>query len=134
LRSGTGRKNVSKNVFGRCVGGILIATALAALLLLLFALMLKWEWLKEDSIPIVNTVIKMVGAVVAGCMASRRAGKKRAVISGVCGGGFILFSFALCAVLEKSWAVSVLLLSDLGLAVVAALGARILWDVFLEKK
>lgn len=138
MRSGAGRRTTGKQtgekIIGRCIGGILVAAALAALLLLLFALLLKWEWLKEDSITLGNTIIKMIGAVVSGCIASQKVRKRRAVVSAVCGIGFILFSFALCAIVEKSWTVSLLLLSDLGLAAVSALGARILWDVFLEKK
>ncbi|MDO4543057.1 MAG: TIGR04086 family membrane protein [Clostridia bacterium] len=40
-------------------------------MLLLTTMMLAWGWIKEDSITLINTIVKIIGALTAGLLAGK---------------------------------------------------------------
>ena len=82
----------------------------------------------------VTILLKSLGAAVAGCMASAKAAKARPVLSGLCGTGFVVFSFALCSLMEKIWSVSAALLADAALGFLCAAVVRLAADLLHRRE
>ena len=106
--------------------GALIGTALCILLVLLYALALKQGWLKTTSMPVVTPALKVLGAGAAGLVAAWKADKRRWLLGGCAGLAFAMLSFMIFSILSSTFALSVAVLTDLGIGVLAGALAAIL--------
>jgi len=86
----------------RCVKAALAGCVLSVILLLLFALVLKWELAGEGSIPIVTAVIKALSAAAAGLIAANGMERRNWLFGGISGGIYILLAFVAFSLVEKA--------------------------------
>jgi len=114
----------------KCVKAALAACILAIILILGFALLLKWETLTESSIPLINTIIKVICAVCSGFFAANGCPKNAWLWSGISGAIFILASFVSFSIIENVFSFSLALLSDLALGFFSAMLGGMLLRVF----
>lgn len=110
--------------------GIVKAALLAAVLTLgcivLYAWTLQRAWLPDSSIPIVNAIIKVVGAGFAAFIATRRCERRRWLIGGVAGVSYVVLAFVVFSIAADSFSLSVALLTDLLMGAVAGMLAAML--------
>ncbi len=93
-----------------------LAAVMTAVLVLLLALSLKWEWLGVSHIRIVNTLIKALSACFAGFVVSHGRYRRLWLVAGLAGVIYIAASFAVFGILNGSFRVSVSNLSDVLMA------------------
>ncbi len=99
---------------GVTVGGALIASAkaallaciLTALLVLLLAISMKWEWIGMERVDFVNTMIKAVSACFAGFLVSFQKVRRCWLVAGVVGMVYMVVAFAVFGILNGSFRVS----------------------------
>jgi len=103
----------------RCVKAALAGCVLSVILLLLFALVLKWELAGEGSIPIVTAVIKALSAAAAGLIAANGMERRNWLFGGMGGGIYILLAFIAFSLVEKAFSPSLAILADIGLGLAA---------------
>ena len=123
-------------------GGILIAVAKAALLgailtavlVLLFAISMKWEWISMERAALVNTFIKAASACFAGFLLSLQKVRRRWLFAGLAGVLYMVASFAVFGVLNGSFAVSFGNVSDVLMAFACAACTCILVSILREKQ
>ncbi len=112
-----------------CAKAALAACVLTVALVLLFALLLKWEVLGEDIIPVVTTAIKGLCAACAGLLAGMAASERCWLWGGISGAVYILLAFLAFSLVEKSLALSLGILADVGLGIVAGAVAGMLMQM-----
>lgn len=118
----TSNKAVTK---GDIAIGIVKAALLAAVLTLgcivLYAWTLQRAWLPDSSIPIVNAVIKVIGAAFAASIAIRRCERRRWLIGSAAGVAYILLAFVVFSIAADHFSLSLALLADLLMGAVAGM-------------
>ncbi|MCE5235733.1 MAG: TIGR04086 family membrane protein [Clostridiaceae bacterium] len=101
--------------------GALIASACSIALIVLFAVVLKQEWANSDSIPVANSVIKVLSAALAAFIATRKC-KKRCWLTGLLAGLiYTLLAFMVFSILSDSFSFSLALLSDMGIGALSGM-------------
>lgn len=98
-------------------------------IILLFALFLKWEILKEGSIPIATSIIKALCAGFVGLLCANGCLERAWIWAGIGGACYILFAFFAFSLVEKTFSISFALLADLGMGFVAGIAGGVLLQV-----
>lgn len=110
----------------RLVKSSLVGCVITIVFILLFALILKWEWLGENSIPLATSIIKAVCAGFVGFLCANGVDKRAWLWAGGGGVAYITLAFLAFSLVEKNFAVSVALLADLGMGFVAGAAGSML--------
>ncbi|MEL7607966.1 MAG: TIGR04086 family membrane protein [Bacillota bacterium] len=104
----------------RILKAALVAAVLTLALVLLYAFVLQQAWLNEGSIPVVNTVIKILGAAFTAFLCARRV--RRSWLVGAAGGVvYILIAFVVFSIASDHISLSVALLSDMLMGALAGM-------------
>ncbi len=101
--------------------GALIAAAFSIALIVLFAVVLKQEWANTDSIPVANSVIKVLSAALAAFIATRKCRERRWLVGLLAGLLYTLLAFMVFSVLSDSFTFSLALLSDMGIGALSGM-------------
>ena len=112
---------------------ILIACILTAILVLMLALSMKWEWIGMESVDAVNTCIKAISACLAGFLASKLKIRRNWLAAGVIGMLYMVISFVIFAVLNGSFHISTGNISDVLMAFACASCTCIATGIILEQ-
>ena len=91
---------------------ILLGTAAATGLLLLFAFFIYREWLPESAVPTVNTIIKVLAAVLCGLWVGSRVSENAWLFGGVAGLGFTVLSTLLFSLFAGSFSLGLPVAAD----------------------
>ena len=94
-------------------------TALGVALVALFALILQQQWLGMESIPYVNTSIKLISAAAAAIMAVKRANDHTLLWGAAAGGAYMLVSFIVFSLISGRFSFSLGLAADFALCMTA---------------
>lgn len=108
----TGAKQ-QRNLIFKIIKSAVIAEVLTVVLLLVYAWILWRGILSQDSIPIVNSALKVVCAALAALMVIARRSGRRWLIGALTGVAYILLSFAVFSVTADHFSFSMGLLSDI---------------------
>ena len=109
------------NMLIEILKGGLLASVISIVLIVLYALALWKEILPASSMPIANAVIKVLSAAVAALLAVRRCAKQRWLYGGAAGLLYAALAFMVFSILADTFIVSVALLSDLGMGLLAGM-------------
>ena len=115
------------NMLIEILKGGLLASVISIVLIVLYALALWKEILPASSMPIANAVIKVLSAAVAALLAVRRCAKRRWLYGGAAG---LLYAALAFTILADTFIVSVALLSDLGMGLLAGMLTAMAAQVF----
>jgi putative membrane protein (TIGR04086 family) len=105
----------------RVVKSAFAAALLTIALILVYAFTLKMNWLDERSIPIVNSVIKVLGSVFASILAVLKIERRSWLIGGIAGVAYILLAYLVFSVTTQNVSISWALLSDIGIGALAGM-------------
>lgn len=114
----------------------LLSCILTAVLVLLLACMIQWEWLGVDRIHVLNTLIKAISASFAGVLIALGARVKERgwLLAGIAGTAYILLSYVAFSLIERDFSVSWLFLSDLLLGFLCAAIMQVFVRVLKEMR
>ena len=115
------------NMFIEILKGGLLASVISIALIVLYALALWKEILPAESMPIANAVIKVISAAAASILAVRRCTKRRWLYAGLF---YAALAFMVFSILADTFVVSVALLSDFGVGLLAGALAAMAAQVF----
>ena len=73
--------------------GLLIAILITVVVFLVSAVLLSYTSLPEDSIPVISTTVKLIGALIAGFVPAKRSGTRGIITGAVSGFLYILIIF-----------------------------------------
>ena len=118
------------NMFIEILKGGLLASVISIALIVLYALALWKEILPAESMPIANVVIKVISAAAASLLAVRRCTKRRWLYGGIAGLFYAALAFMVFSILADTFVVSVALLSDFGVGLLAGALAAMAAQVF----
>ena len=110
------------NMFIEILKGGLLASVISIALIVLYAL--------AESMPIANAVIKVISAAAASLLAVRRCTKRRWLYGGIAGLFYAALAFMVFSILADTFVVSVALLSDFGVGLLAGALAAMAAQVF----
>ena len=99
---------------------VLVSCILTAILVLLLALSMKWEWIGMESVDTVNTCIKALSACFAGFLAYKLKMRRGWLVAGVLGMLYMALSFVIFAILNGSFQLSFSNASDILMAFACA--------------
>ena len=97
----------------------LVGSALGVALVALFALVLQKQWLGIDSVPYVNSAIKIVSAAAAALIAARKAESRTLLWGAAAGGLYMLISYVVFSLVSGSFSFDTALVSDLAMCMLA---------------
>lgn len=103
----------------KLIKSALFGCVITIALILLFALILKWEILSDDSIPLVTSIIKAFCAGFAGLLCANRCKERVWLWSGIGGALYMLIAFFAFTLVEKAFSISVGLLADVTMGFIA---------------
>lgn len=109
----TARGKENGNIIIRIVKSAFFAAAITVALLLLYAWLLQKGILNQDSIPIANSALKILGSVIAALFSVLKRSSKRWFIGAASGLAYILLAFLVFSIAADSYSFSAGLLSDL---------------------
>lgn len=104
----------------------LFACAITVAVILLCALLLKWQLFGEGAIPVITSVVKALCAAFAGFAASRGMEGRVWVWTGLSGLMYVLVCFVAFSLIEKTSAFSLGLLADLAMGFIAGIAGGLL--------
>ena len=122
-----------KKPWARVIFAALIAAVISILLILLYAWCLYNGWLDVTTVPVANTVLKALGAIIAALLAVRGVESNRAIIGGASGALYILLAFIMFSVLSSSFDFNTQLLLDIGMGALAGVLVGMLYGVLKKK-
>lgn len=118
--------------------GALLASALVLLCMGVWTVLLLWQVVSLTTIPVVNPVLKFLGAGAAALLSAPACRHRPALYGGVAGLLFYLLSFCSMSLFAGEWSFSPAVLGDMGvtLAVGMATGAALslLGEASIQKK
>lgn len=133
----TRQTNALANLLLSSIKIVLVTCIATAILVLLLAVSMKWEWLGMERVDTVNTCIKAASACLAGYLASKLKWKRIWMAAGIIGTLYMALSFLIFAILNGSFRISVSNVSDILMAFACAsctcIAAGILAEQFGEK-
>lgn len=109
-QSGMALKLIKSSLFG-CVATIA--------LILLYALILKWEILSDGSIPLITSIIKALCAGFVGLLCANRCTHRVWLWAGSGGALYMLIAFLAFTLVEKSFSINFGLLADVAMGFIA---------------
>ncbi|MFZ5974900.1 MAG: TIGR04086 family membrane protein [Bacillota bacterium] len=101
------------------IRGCLLGMIFTLSAILLFALLLKIGLIGEDGIPIVNQILKIAGICIAAIISVRGQTDRMWLFGGIGGACYIACGVLLFSLIEGEFSPSWLLLSDLGMGLIA---------------
>ncbi|MDR0840378.1 MAG: TIGR04086 family membrane protein [Christensenellaceae bacterium] len=107
-----------------------MAALLSLVLVVLYAVALRQEWLSTDTMGISTTAIKVICAAVAGLRTAHHAKGKLWLYGILSGAAYSLLSFAVFSLLSQTFVLSLAILSDLGMATAAGLFAVLILQIY----
>lgn len=107
----------------------LLSCILTAVLVLLLAFTLKWEWIRTEQIHIVNTIIKTLSAGVAGLLCARQIGSRVWLFAGCAGVLYMMLSYVVFSLIERSFSVTAAFASDILMGFVVAASVAALYSL-----
>lgn len=107
----------------------LIAGIATAALMLLVAILLKWEFFPMTGLNVLNTFIKTLCSALAGYCCNRFSGGEHAINAGGAGVIYILLSYVVFRLIEGEFAFRTADLADVALAFTAALAAALITNL-----
>lgn len=111
----------SISMVAELVKAVVISLGVSFILVVLYAVALKEELLQTTTMTLFTTVIKVICSALAGVLAVRRC-RRRLWLYGAAGGGlYTLLAFGVFSAVAGSLCVSIALLSDIGMGVLAGL-------------
>ena len=110
--------------------GALIASAFSIALIVLFAVILKQEWANTDSIPVANSVIKVISAALAAFVATRKCKERCWLVGLLAGLLYTVLAFMVFSILSDSFSFSLALLSDMGIGALSGMLMAMLMQMF----
>ena len=99
---------------------VLVCCILTAVLVLLLALSMKWEWIGMESVDTVNTCIKALCACFAGFLTYKLNLRRSWLAAGIMGMLYMAASFVIFAILNGSFQFSFSNMSDILMAFACA--------------
>lgn len=124
------RSSAAPSPLLHCVRSAVLASVATALLVLLFAFLLKWGVLHTGSILTVNSIIKALCACAAGVLAARSVASRGWLYGGLSGCLYIAFSYVAFSLIEREFQLSLVFLSDVALGFVCGAGAALMLSLF----
>ena len=112
----------------------LLGCILTAVMVLLLAITMKWDWVGMDQVASINTLIKAISACFIGFILAGKRYSHGWVIAGVAGVLYMVLAFAVFAILNGSFALSFSNVSDLLMVFACASCICIFTKVLLERK
>ncbi len=121
MRSMRRKRNASPSAgpLLRLVKAALFGCIITVAILLVFALLLKWELFGEGSIPIATSIIKALCALWTGFIVARSTETRPWLWSGFGGMLYVAMAFIAFSLVEKVFSVSAGLLADMVLGFLA---------------
>lgn len=113
----------------RLVKAALFGCVMTVAILLLFALLLKWEIFGEGSIPIATSIIKALCAGCTGLIVAKNMQTRPWLWAGLGGVVYILMAFAAFSLVEKVMSLSFGLMADMILGFLAGAAGGMLQQV-----
>lgn len=110
---------VISNMYLGVIKSALAACVLTIILILLFALLLKWELLNENIIPLSTSIIKALCGCVAGLLCVTAEGKYQWIWGGLSGSIYIIIAFIAFTIVEKTIALSIAFAADILMGFIA---------------
>jgi len=101
------------NLFFKILKSAIIAEVFTIVLLLIYAWLLWRGILMQDSIPVVNSVLKVICSALAAFLVVVRRSGRRWLIGAISGIGYILLSFAVFSITSDHFSFSLGFLSDI---------------------
>ena len=124
------RSSGAPTPFLLCMRGAILACILTAVLVLVFAFLLKWGVLQPDSIRAVNTAIKAICAGLAGYLSARAISGGRSWLYGALSGGlYMTLAYVVFSILEREFHIGLIFLSDLLLGMVCGGGIGVIYSL-----
>jgi len=111
----------------------LYACILTAALVILLALMLRWEWIGTERIDFMNTLIKAVSACFVGALFSARSARGTWMWAGLSGALYMIASFLVFSILNGSFEFHAGQVSDVLMAFACAACTCILASYLRER-
>lgn len=108
------------------IKAVLCGCVLSVILVLALALVLKWSWMQESGISLLNSIIKAVCALLVGVLCANGCSRREWLWSGVGGGLYILVAFLAFSLVEQSFSLNAGLLADVGMGIAAGVAGRFL--------
>ncbi|OQB25350.1 MAG: hypothetical protein BWY11_00690 [Firmicutes bacterium ADurb.Bin182] len=118
---GTAAMRVIKSAFA--------AALLTIALILVYAFILKMNWLDETSIPIVNSFIKVAGSVFASILTVLKVNRRSWLMGGIAGVTYILLAYLIFSIAAQNVSLSWALLSDIGVGALAGMLSAMLFQL-----
>lgn len=109
-----------------CLRGAILSCILTAILVLLFAFLLKWGVLQTESIRAVNTAIKAICACLAGFLSVRLIQTRGWLYGALSGGLYMTLAYVVFSILEREFHLSLIFLSDLLMGLFCGAGIGII--------
>ncbi|MEG1754858.1 MAG: TIGR04086 family membrane protein [Clostridia bacterium] len=111
-----------------------LACIMTAILVLILALTMRWNWFVTDQIQSVNTVIKALSACAAGWMIALKRLPRGWVFAGLTGVIYMIVAFTVFGILNGSFTLSIKNISDVLMAFACASCTCILVNILLENR
>jgi len=127
------RKRKTDSIVPLLVKNTIYACILTAVLVLLLAFLLRWEWIAAERMDFVNTLIKAVSACFVGVLFSGRDTHGTWRWAGLSGALYMALSFVVFAILNGSFAFHAGMLSDVLMAFACAACTCILAGYLRER-
>ncbi len=119
MRDSSPKTRSGSPMFLHTLRSAVIASALSIILVVAFAFALQQQWLKAESIPIINPIIKVLAAITAALLTVKRS-ENRPWLWGMAGGAiFMLLTFVLFSILSGNFELNIGLLIDLAMCALA---------------
>jgi putative membrane protein (TIGR04086 family) len=109
-----------------CTRSAILACIVTALLVLIFAFLLKWGVMQTGTIRTVNSVIKALSAGLAGYLSAKVIAERSWLFGGLAGGLYVVFSYLVFSILEREFSLSLVFLSDVLLGFVCGAGTGLM--------
>lgn len=110
----------------RLIKCALFGCVLTVILVLAFALLLKWNLIQESGISIATSTVKALCAVFVGVLCANGMEQRGWLLAGIGGCAYILIAFLAFSLVEKVFAVNLGLLADLGMGFIAGVAGSML--------
>ena len=122
-----------KRPWVRVAVAALLASALSLVLIMLYALCMYMGWLNIYTVPVANTVIKVLGALTAGLTASIGTDSLRIGKAAAAGAVYILLAFLIFSLLSGAFSMTSQILLDIGMGALAGALVGAVYSVVRKK-
>lgn len=116
------------------INGVLVATVFTVAAILLYAIILKIGLLGEDSIPVVDQIIKIAGIGIAAYFATKKEEGKLLLKGAISGMLYIVAGLLLFSLLQGSFSISQVFLADLAMGAIIGAIIAILYAQLTDPK